>query len=410
MKRTAALVAACTVATLTGCGAQPGDDAVTLWMYPVIADQAQNRAYWQKVEAGFEAEHGLKVRIELQPWESRQEKLGAALMAGSGPDVVLLQPDMIPQYVEEKALLPVGDVLKAGDRQYRPSAITALTVGDQTYGLPLYQTVTTTVYNRKLFTEAGITELPDTWDEVRAAAPKLAAKGVPVLDYAGSTEETLNMTFYPLLWQAGGSVFNEEGTKSAFSSAQGVDALRFLVDLNAMGGLPRDAATKRARLVDDAVAAGKAAMSHSMVSTTARNVVRSAGAENTVVGAPLRHRAQVTFGQPGALSLLRTAKNPDAARKFLSYMTTPKVIEELCVHSGFFLPWTGATPPVVDDVDKGFAQALEFARAGDTHPQARKVMGLLAPHLQAALLGERTPEQALADAAVEVDALLQQKR
>ncbi|MEU0881602.1 sugar ABC transporter substrate-binding protein [Lentzea sp. NPDC005914] len=409
MKRTAALAALSLAATLTGCGSQPGEDAVTLWMYPVIAEQAQSRAYWQRVEAGFEAEHGIKLRIELQPWATREPKLGAALMAGNGPDVVLLQPDMIPQYVEEKALLPVSDVLTGGERAYRPSAVDALTVKDQVYGLPLYQTVTTTVYNRKLFADAGITDLPDTWDEVRAAAPKLAAHGIAVLDYAGSTEETLNTTFYPLLWQAGGTVFNEEGTKSAFSSPQGVEALKFLVGLKAMGGLPPDAATKRSQLADDAVVAGRAAMAHAMVPATAREVARSIGAENTVVGAPLLGTQRVTFGQPGALSLLRKAKNPDAARKFLSYMTSRKVVEDLCVQSGYFLPWTDTSPPVVDDVDKGFAQALPAARAGDAHPKARKAMGLLSPHLQAALLGQRTPEQALSDAAEEVDALLQKR-
>jgi multiple sugar transport system substrate-binding protein len=408
MKRTAALLAALMAASLTACSSQ-SDDSVTMWMYPVIADQAQNRAFWQKAESGFEAESGVRLRIELQPWEGRQEKLGAALMAGSGPDVVLLQPDMIPQYVEEKALQPLGDVLTQSKHTYLPAAVASLSVKDQAYGLPLYQTVTTTVYNRKLFAEAGITDLPDTWDEVKAAAPKLAARGIPVLDYAGSTEETLNMTFYPLLWQAGGSVFGEDGRKSAFASAAGVEALRFLVDLKAMGGLPRDAATKRSRLVDDAVAGGRAAMAHSMVATTARNVVSSIGAENTVVGPPLRGARQMTFGQPGGLSLLRKARNPDAAKRFLAYMTTPEVLEELSVQSGYFLPWTDADPPVTDDVDRGFAQALPFTTAGDAHPQARKVMGLLAPHLQAALLGAKTPEQALNEAAKEVDALLQKR-
>lgn len=409
MRTTAALAVAALVASLPACGTGSGDDAVTMWMYPVIADQEQSRAYWQKVEQGFEAEHGVGLRIELQPWEGRQEKFGAALMAGSGPDVVLLQPDMIPQHVEEKALQPVGDVLTGGERTYRPSAVAALTVKDQAYGVPLYQTVTTTVYNRKLFAEAGITDLPDTWDEVKAAAPKLAARGIPVLDYAGSTEETLNLTFYPLLWQAGGSVFNAEGTKSAFASPQGIDALRFLVDLKEMGGLPPTAATKRARLIEDSVVVGKAAMAHAMVPAIARSVAGAIGAENVVVGPPLRHQAQVTFGQPGALSLLRNAKNPDAARKFLSYMTTPKVVEELCVQSGYFLPWTDSAPPVTDEIDRGFAQALQHVRAGDAHPQARKAMGLLAPHLQAALLGQKTPEQALTDAAREVDALLRQR-
>lgn len=400
------VVAALAAATVVGCGTGSGDDPVTLWMYPVIADQAQSRAFWQQVETGFEAEHGVDLSIELQPWEGRQEKLGAALMAGSGPDVVLLQPDMIPQYVSEKVLQPVDDLLAGSGRSFLPSSVTSLTVDERSYAMPLYQTVTTTVYNRKLFAEAGITQLPRTWDEVKAAAPKLAALGIPVLDYAGSTEETLNLTFYPLLWQAGGSVFNADGTRSAFASAEGAAALRFLLDLKAVNGLPSGAATKRAGLADDAVTTGRAAMSHAMTPAAARKVAAAIGERNTAVGLPLRHVEQVTFGMPGGLSLLRGAKKPAEARKLLAHLSSPEVVRELCDRSGFFPPWADSPPPAADEVDKGFAQALPFASAGDAHPQARKAMGLLAPHLQAALLGEKAPEQALADAAEEVDAVL----
>ncbi|MEV4050125.1 sugar ABC transporter substrate-binding protein [Amycolatopsis sp. NPDC049688] len=406
--RTAAVLAvsALIAASLVACGPGSPGGTVTLWMYPVIADQAQSRAYWHRVEAGFEHDTGVDLRIELQPWEGRQEKLGAALMAGNGPDVVLLQSDMIPQYAGENALAPVDDVVAGSPRPYPPAVVGALQVQGRSYGVPLYRTVTTTVYNRKLFAEAGITQLPRTWDEVAAAAPKLAAHGVPVLDYSGSTEETLNLTFYPLLWQAGGSVFTPDGRRSAFASPEGVSALRFLVGLEAAGGLPRDAATKRSGLADDAMVTGRAAMSHAMTAAAARTVVAAIGPENTVIGLPLQNRARVTFGTPGALSLLRSAKHPEVARKLLTYLTSPAVAGELCTRSGFFGPWADAPPPSADAVDKAFAQALPFTSAGDAHPQARKVMGLLAPHLQAALLGEKTPEQALAEAAAEADALL----
>jgi len=404
--RAAALAAsALTAASLVACGTGSGD-ALTLWMYPVIADQAQSRDFWHKVEAGIEREYGVDLDIELQPWEGRQEKLGAALMAGNGPDVVLLQSDMIPQYVGEKALRPVDDVIAGSSRAFPPAVVDALKVSGQSYGVPLYRTVTTTVYNRKLFAEAGIPELPRTWDEVKAAAPKLAAHGIPVLDYSGSTEETLNLTFYPLLWQAGGSVFTADGKKSAFASPEGVSALRFLVDLKAMNGLPKDAATKRSGLADDAMVTGGAAMAHAMTESAARNVIAAIGAQNVAIGLPLQDKTRVTFGTPGGLSLLRGAKNPDAARKLLAYLAAPAVVDELCAESGFFPPWAESAPPSADEVDKDFAQALPFTSAGDNHPQARKVMGLLAPHLQAALLGQKTPERALAEAAGEVDALL----
>ncbi|MEV4603474.1 extracellular solute-binding protein [Amycolatopsis sp. NPDC049253] len=394
-----------TAASLVACGTGSRDDVVTLWMYPVIEDQAQSRAFWQKVETGFEREYGADLDIELQPWAGREEKLGAALMAGDGPDVVLLQSDMIPQYVAERALQPVDDVLAGGAPAYSPQVLDALRVDGQSYGVPLYRTVTTTVYNRKLFADAGITRLPRTWAEVEADAPKLAARGVPIVDYSGSTEESLNLTFYPLLWQAGGHVFTADGTKSAFAGAEGVSALRFLVGLEAANGLPEDVATKGSGLADDAVATGRAAMSPAMTEAAARDVIAAIGARNTVIGAPLRNRSQVSFGTPGALSLLRGTTKPAEARELLAYLTSPALVGELCADSGFVTPWADS-PPAGDDVHKSFARALPFTSAGDAHPQARKVMGLLAPHLQAALLGEQTPQEALADAAGEVDALL----
>jgi multiple sugar transport system substrate-binding protein len=404
-KRAALLVAVLTAACVAACG-NDSDDPVTLWMYPVIADEASGRTFWHKVEAGFEREYGVDLRVELQPWASRQEKLGAALMAGDGPDVVLLQTDMIPQYVADEALQPVDEVL-AGSARVVPKAVTdALSVDGRAYAVPLYRTVTTTVYNRKLFAEAGVTELPRTWDEVKAAAPKLAARGVPILDYSGSTEVSLNRSFYPLLWQAGGSVFTADGTRSAFASAEGVSALRFLVDLKAMHGLPDDAATKRGDVPDDPMAAGRVAMDPVMTADDARLLAAVIGEQNTVIGLPLRDRTRATYGTPAGLSLLREAKRPDAARKLLAYLSSPAVVDELCVRSHYFPPWTENSPSSADEMSREFAQALPFASAGDSHPLARKVMGLLAPHLQAALLGTTTPERALADAAAEVDAML----
>jgi multiple sugar transport system substrate-binding protein len=401
----ALLVTVLTTACVVACG-HDSDDAVTLWMYPVIADEAGGRDFWQKVEAGFEREYGVDLRVELQPWASRQEKLSAALMAGDGPDVVLLQSDMIPQYVDQKALQPVDDVLANSARVIPPAVVDALSVHGRSYAAPLYRTVTTTVYNRKLFTEAGVTELPQTWDEVKAAAPKLAAHGIPILDYSGSTEASLNLTFYPLLWQAGGSVFTTDGTKSAFASAEGVSALRFLVDLEAMHGLPADVATRHSEPPDDAVTTGRAAMAHTMTADGARDVAAAIGAQNTVIGLPLRDRTRATYGTPAGLSLLRDAKRPDVARKLLAYLMSPAVVDELCARSHYFPPWTDSSSPPTDEVSKEFAQALPFASPGDLHPLARKVMGLLAPHLQAALIGTTTPERALADAAEEVDAML----
>ncbi|MGW4801237.1 extracellular solute-binding protein, partial [Nonomuraea sp. NPDC004297] len=80
-----------------GCGSGgSGSDKspVTLWMYPVIADQAKNKTFWDKVEKDFEAKNpAIDVTIDQQPWDGRQEKVTTALASKKGFDLVVLGPD-----------------------------------------------------------------------------------------------------------------------------------------------------------------------------------------------------------------------------------------------------------------------------------------------------------------------------
>src|SRR5690349_17813579 len=140
----APLTALVLAAALSSCGG--GDDAgasdkksVTLWMYPVIADQAASDAYWKKVETDFEAANaGIDLKVEMQPWDKRDEKLATAFAGKKGPDTVLLIPDQIPQYVKNGSLEPVGDVLEADKDKFLPNAIPGLTVEGKVYGAPIY--------------------------------------------------------------------------------------------------------------------------------------------------------------------------------------------------------------------------------------------------------------------------------
>src|SRR5690349_19657716 len=103
MRKLAAAGIAVALTVVTGaCGSGgSGSDksTVTLWMYPVISDQAKNKAFWDKVEKDFEAKNpSIDVTIDQQPWDSRQEKVTTALASRKGFDLTLLGPDQIPQF------------------------------------------------------------------------------------------------------------------------------------------------------------------------------------------------------------------------------------------------------------------------------------------------------------------------
>ncbi|GAA2824493.1 ABC transporter substrate-binding protein [Kribbella solani] len=395
-----------------GCqGKTAAKPAVTVWMYPVIANEQKSTAYWGSIEKDFEAANpDVDLRIEQQPWANRDQKLATAFSGGKGPDVLLLGPDQIPQFVTGGSLAPVDKVLEKDKDKFLPGALDALTVDGKLYAVPIYHTVTTTIYNKLLLDKAGISKPPDTWDEIKAAAPKLKQAGVATLDYSASPETSLNLSFYPLLWQAGGSVFAADGKKVAFDQAPGVEALTFLKGLYDEGAVPKTALSNTNLVADQALGRGQVAMGFTNTLTDVRTVSASWGAANVIVGVPLQNKKRVGFGLPGGLAVNAGSKNVDAAEKFLSFMTQPKQEISMATASDFLSPRTDAPVPAADARSKKFDDALQYAYSGEVNPAARQIMALLAVQIQAVLTGKKTPRQGLDDAAKQANDLLARQR
>ncbi|MFI7440066.1 ABC transporter substrate-binding protein [Nonomuraea indica] len=409
MRKIAAVgIAAALGVAVAGCGSSGSDKStVTLWMYPVIGDQAKSQAFWGKVEKDFEAKNPtIDITIDQQPWEGRQEKVTTALISKKGFDLVVLGPDQIPQYAQQGTVEPVDDVVAPAKAAYLPSSLSALTVDGKLYGVPIYQTITAPIYNKKLFADAGLDKAPETLAELKEAAPKLAAKKIAVLDYPGKPEVSLNQSFYPLLWANGGTVFAPDGKRVAFNGPEGVASLQLLLDLKAAGGLPENTASKGNDIEGGALAAGKTAMYHAATAGQAVQLGTAIGAENVGVGLPLEGTKRVAFGIPGGLVLAKHSPNKDAAKKFAAHLASPEVTGALAKESGFFPARTDVTVPDQTAEAKEFAKSLQYAFPGDTHPKARQVMSVLAPHIQAALLGKEDAKTALDAAAKEADTLL----
>lgn len=413
----APLTALVLAAALSSCGGGSDDAAdnakktVTLWMYPVIADQATSDAYWQKVEKDFEtANTNVDLKLEQQTWDAREQKISAAFAGKKGPDVLLMIPDQIPQYVANGSLEPIDDIVMPEKDKFLPAAVPGLTVDGKAYGAPIYHTVTTAMYNKTVLTKAGISKPPETWDEIKAAAPKIKAAGFSTLDYSASPEATLNLNFYPLLWQAGGKVFADDGKSVAFNQAPGLEALTFLKTLWDSGDIPKSGLSNGNLVADQPFGKGQVAMAMTSTPADAATVAKTWGAANVELGTPLTGKKQVGYGIPGGLVLNAASENKDAAKKFLSFMMQPAQLEGLSKASGFFTPLAGAKPPTTDANATKFADALQYAFPGEANPAARQVMSFLSTEIQAVLTGKKQPQQALDDAAKQANDLLSRQR
>ncbi|MFI7066151.1 ABC transporter substrate-binding protein [Kribbella sp. NPDC050124] len=412
----APLTALVLAAALSSCG---GDDSsgssekksVTLWMYPVIADQATSDAYWQKVEKDFEsANTDIDLKIEAQTWNERDQKLAAAFAGKKGPDVVLQIPDQLPQYVKNGSFEAIDDVVEPDKDKFLPAAVPGLTVDGKVYAAPIYHTVTTTMFNKTILDKAGISKPPETWDEIKAAAPKIKAAGFSTLDYSASPEASLNLNFYPLLWQAGGKVFNDDGKTVAFNQAPGLEALTFLKGLYDQGAIPKSSLTNGNLVADQPLGKGQVAMAFTSTPADAKTVAATWGAANVVIGTPLTGQKQVGFGLPGGLAVNAASENVDAAKKFVSFMIQPAQAQALSKASGFFTARTDAKSETTDPVAQKFADQLQYAFPGEPNQSARQVMSLLSVEIQAVLTGKKAPQQALDDAAKQANDLLSRQR
>ncbi|MFI8425845.1 ABC transporter substrate-binding protein [Streptomyces sp. NPDC085479] len=408
--RLAALAAAVMVAATacSGSGAADGKSDVTMWMYPVIKGEAKSKKYWAETEAAFEKAHpDVDLSIQLQTFDKRDAQISAALAAGSGPDLVLITPDQAATYHKLRGLLPVDEAVTEDRALFDPETLEAATFDGELYGVPVFQNIYTTAYNTKIFADAGL-ELPKTWDDVLKAAPVLAKKGIAVMDYAGSTEQTLNLSFYPLLWQAGGKVFTEDGKDIAFDSPEGVSALRFLVDLKKQGGLPAEAATDGPAVEGAPIAKGEVAMRAVTFLPEVKQMRAALGERNVALGLPLKGKVQATYGNPGLLALTSINKdeNRDAAYKVLSYLGSARSQESLNAEAANFPTRTDAKAPGSGPDFRTLGATLRYTNPGEPSPAARQVMASLAPYIQAALGGDLSAEEALKKAAEEARAVL----
>ncbi|MEU6060990.1 extracellular solute-binding protein [Streptomyces sp. NPDC047097] len=398
---------------LVGCGEsahRPDRKTLTVWMYPVIADRVADERFWDGIARDFERTHpGVRLTVSHRPWADRDRKLAEAFAEGTGPDVVLLTPDQVAGFEADGSIRPVDEAVRG--RVFRSAARAALTRRGRLFGAPVYQTVTATIYNTRLLAEAGVASPPATWEEILAAAPKLRRRGVAVLDFSASDEATANLNYYPLLWQAGGRVFSEDGTRTAFAGPAGVRALTFLARLYQAGGIPESGLRNTNLLAGQALGEQRAAMGYSVVLADADLAARLWGRENVQVGSPLRGpEREVAFGIPGSLSVNAASAVPDTADAFLSFMTEREQVKSLGRASGYLSPLEEVEVPNASPYTKQYRTALASVFPGEPHPEARGVMRLLGPEIRAAMTGRKSPQRALDDAAAAADRLLRERR
>lgn len=254
-----------------------------------------------------------------------------------------------------------------------------------------------------MFAAIGEKTYPTSWADLEALAPKLKAKGYYATSYSGDTQQTLNMTFYPLLWQAYGDVFSEDGKTVTFNDAAGVKALTYLKKLVDGGYTDKDLVTTTPKLEQTPTAKGKIACTWQ---NTPADVEPFWGKENIVVQPPLKDAKSVGYGTVGALSMLKGADKKNTG-DWLNFVAESKNAAGLQKGAGYFpARKSGGDLYPGDALQTAVGATLPSMTVGPLQDKAREVQGVLAPEIQAALLGKKSPQEALNAAQKAAQAML----
>lgn len=235
-----------TAGVLAGCGPQQGattldpDAEVTLTWW--TGQDAQANDILKGLAQEFEEEHP-NVDIQVSPGapstDDLLQKLSAGFASDTYPDISYAYGSWASELESSGRTLDITEQVKAPEvawDEFPESArLTARPTGKKTVGFPAIVDNLSLIYNTDVFDAAGL-DYPDenwTWDDFRAAAAAMTDPSTQTFGYAYpvSGGEGTTWELWPLLWQNGGSILSEDGTKAEFNSQAGVDALTFLRDM-----------------------------------------------------------------------------------------------------------------------------------------------------------------------------------
>ncbi|MET0494828.1 MAG: extracellular solute-binding protein [Actinoplanes sp.] len=224
-----------------GCGnaAENQDGPVTLTVngLPPTTDPL-NRANFEEDVRKFEADHP-DIKIDAREGQMDPQTFAAKVAGGQLEDVFYVY------FTDPQALIrkrQVSDISKyLGDfpntEDLKPDLLRIFSdEAGKVYGLPSQNYSMGLVYNRELFTKAGLDPAnpPKTWAEVREAAKKLSALGGGVTGYGDySKSNTGGWHFTAETYSLGGDVATQQGEtwKAAFNNATGKQVLQQLKDM-----------------------------------------------------------------------------------------------------------------------------------------------------------------------------------
>ncbi len=218
----------------------------------------------QQLTPQFEKETGIHVSWQTFPYEDTLKEETLNFVSQSGQFDVILSDVVWPvNFADAGWAVPITRFTtdaKLADpaldlKDFFPVWLASFTVNDKLYGLPFDSYAGLLYYNKAMLKDAGFTEPPKTWDELKTTyLPKLTDKSKDVYGYALQSARGETQTadaFARFLWPWGGRFIDIANKKVLVDDPKSVAGIEFRDSLLAdmPGGIVSDDHTQVVQLM-----------------------------------------------------------------------------------------------------------------------------------------------------------------
>ncbi|MGQ9500966.1 MAG: ABC transporter substrate-binding protein [Anaerolineae bacterium] len=383
----------------------------------------------------FTAKTGINVEIEEQPYGALKDKAILEMSAKTGVyDIVVLDTAWLAEFAEAgyvADLTPLIEKYKTPVDGYLPPQAQACVHQDKYYALPFEIDTRVLGINMEMAQAAGISEPPKTIDEFVDAAIRMTLDKNgknprdPDFDkdnivqygfvHTGLSGPYIALDFAPFMWGMGGDILRENGPKDftvVVDSPETIAALTMYTELLTKWHVsPPASTTFEENQQEEVLRLGKGAMGILPSPSHAAHLNGSLGFEDTKVKG--KFKFVPTPANPPNKPKTRTgiwamfipadSKHVDEAFQFAQWITTDPEATVKYAALGGASPWMAAwSHPDVTAVYPFLPEVMEVMLVSWAEPpipewgQIRQIFGEMASE---ALTEQKTPEQAVKDAA-----------
>ncbi len=363
----------------------------------------------------FEESHpNVQVEVETAPFDEYFTKLQALIAGGEAPDVFELNYENFVTFASKGVLADLSAEAEADPEfsadVFYPRSYDAFNYNGRQLGLPATFSTVVLFYNKDLFDQAGV-EYPAedwTWGDAVTAAQ---AMNDPDSGVWGLHSGIQFWEFYKKAAQNGCEFFNEDMTEVTIDSPACVETLQTMIDfIETDGVMPSDA--DMAGLSDgDMFSAGQLGMNVTGIWMFAA-FEEAPFAWDIQVEPGMEEKATHFFAN--GVSVFAASENRDAAWEWAKFFTSSPEMAGIRVDSGWELPTLSNSEYVegylaqeVPENREAVFNSLEYSIVPPVIERQNEMQDAVNQLLDLVKLGELTPEEALGQAKVQIEELIQ---